>query len=163
MKKMIVVFTLLVSVNTLLSASVIKENEELDQLLEAGRFEAAGEKIEFVKKPYDKSYWQSRISFYTGKYRDAYGEIDSALGFKESKPWWESLSNYYYYISQLEECFQQFDSDHFIFRAKGKDVILARYALDTLEKAYAQIGLELNYYPKAKVLVEVFDSKNEFS
>jgi len=86
MKRIIILFLLLVSVNTLLLASVIKETEELDQLLEAGRFEDAGKKIDVIKEPYNKFYWESRLSFYTGKYRDAYGQIDSALGYKQANP-----------------------------------------------------------------------------
>ena len=95
MKKIIILLMLFFAVTGSLYASMIKENEELSQLLEAGRFQAAGEKIEAVKEPYNKLFWESRLSFYTGKYRDAYGQMDLALGYKEAKPIWETLKNYY--------------------------------------------------------------------
>ncbi|MCB4790558.1 MAG: tetratricopeptide repeat protein [Elusimicrobia bacterium] len=161
--KIIFIFIPLFFALCFLEASVIKETEELGQLLEAGRFEAAAVKIENIREPYEKYFWKSRLSFYTGKYRDAYAEIESALGYTEAPKWWEQLKNYYYFVSEITNDFQDFKSEHFRLRAKGQDIILASYALDALEKAYTEIGRELNCYPGSKVLVEIYGNKRDFS
>jgi tetratricopeptide (TPR) repeat protein len=142
---------------------VINETEQLGRLLEAGRFDAAETKIKEVKDPATKLYWQSLFSFYNGKYRDAYGEIESALSYKGSEQKWESLKNYYYFISEISYNFQESESDHFRFRAMNQDIVLSRYALDALEKMYQKTGLEFGFYPKNKVLVEIYQNKHDFS
>ena len=51
------------------------------------------------------------------------------------------------------------ESAHFVFRAKAeKDQLLAPYALDALEKAYAALTQDLGYQPTAKVRLEIYDS-----
>ena len=51
------------------------------------------------------------------------------------------------------------ESAHFIFFAKAeKDLLLAPYALDALEKAYAALTQDLGYQPPAKTRVEIYDS-----
>ena len=51
------------------------------------------------------------------------------------------------------------ESAHFIFKAKAeKDRLLAPYALDALEKAYAALTEDLGYHPTAKTRIEIYDS-----
>ncbi len=51
------------------------------------------------------------------------------------------------------------ESAHFIFRAKAaKDRLLAPYALDALEKAWAALTSDLAYTPGFKMRVEVYDT-----
>lgn len=51
------------------------------------------------------------------------------------------------------------ESAHFILRTKAdKDALLAPYALDALERAWAALTRDLGYAPPGKVRVEVYDS-----
>jgi tetratricopeptide (TPR) repeat protein len=51
------------------------------------------------------------------------------------------------------------ESAHFILRTKAdKDALLAPYALDALERAWAALTRDLGYEPPGKVRVEVYDS-----
>jgi len=56
------------------------------------------------------------------------------------------------------------ESEHFIYRFnQGPDEILVHYAAEVLEKSYEALGKLLNYYPKEKVLVEFYPSREPFS
>ena len=51
------------------------------------------------------------------------------------------------------------ESEHFTLRAKAeKDRLLAPYAFDALEKAYAALTADLGYQPAHKIRVEIYDS-----
>ena len=51
------------------------------------------------------------------------------------------------------------ESEHFVLRTpKGKDALLAPYALSALEKAYAGLTQDLGVKPAAKIRVEVYES-----
>jgi len=51
------------------------------------------------------------------------------------------------------------ESAHFVLRTKAdKDALLAPYALDALERAWAALTRDLGYEPPGKVRVEVYDS-----
>ncbi len=55
-------------------------------------------------------------------------------------------------------------SAHFEVRVpKGVDEILLPYALDTLEKAYRNVGGDFDWYPKRRVVVEVYPSAADLS
>jgi tetratricopeptide (TPR) repeat protein len=116
-----------------------------------------------VNDPSEKFMWESRLYFYKGDYRSAYDEISKALEYKTTNLKWQNLQNYYLYISQLTENYSVFTSTHFVFKAQGADVLLAPYALETLEKAYSEVGADLGFYPADKVLVEVYNDKKSFS
>ena len=57
----------------------------------------------------------------------------------------------------------EFQSEHFILRAGGRDVILKDMALDALEKAYRRIGARLSHFPSDKIIVEIYRTKDDFS
>ncbi len=52
-----------------------------------------------------------------------------------------------------------YESAHFVLRTKAdKDALLAPYALDALERAWAALTRDLGYEPPGKVRVEVYES-----
>ncbi|MBN1622565.1 MAG: tetratricopeptide repeat protein [Endomicrobiales bacterium] len=151
------------SLSVITFASVIKETEDFYQLLEAGRFDEVKAKIEKVEKPAEKHFWLSRLHFYMADYRSAFSEISEALDCENAEPLWEQIRNYYYFVYNITEDFHEYKSTHFVLRVKGLDVILNSYALNALEKAYEEIGKDLNCFPENRIIVEVYPNKKEFS
>jgi tetratricopeptide (TPR) repeat protein len=90
---------------------------------------------------------RGRIAFFTGDYATAaerlanspstYGKLAAAT------------------LAELEG-YEEQTSEHFVIHYhKGKDALLAPYALETLEKAYHAIGKDLSFYPAERVRVEI--------
>ena len=56
------------------------------------------------------------------------------------------------------------ETEHFIFRfEEGPDEILIHYAEEAMEKSYQVLGEILDYYPKEKVLVEIYPDRKPFA
>ena len=88
-----------------------------------------------------------RVRFYEGDYAGAVALLEGSPS-EFSKLAAASLA-------EVKGC-ETRESSHFILRfPKGKDEILAPYALETLEKAYAAIGADLGFFPPEKVRVEI--------
>ena len=109
----------------------------------------------------DAHFLQARIEFMKGNYERSWvilSNIDN--NFKEVK-------DFKKHVDATRRALKNFiskESEHFIFRfEKGVDEILLYYAEDVLEKSYRVLGKVLNYYPKEKVLVEIYPDRNPFS
>jgi tetratricopeptide (TPR) repeat protein len=135
----------------------------IDMLLEGGRFAEARTMIDGAASPAQKWYLQSKVSFYYGDYTAAVAAIDRAIAADASRDEYKQFKQYYAALKEMQGEASEFQSAHFRLRARGADIILSRYALDCLEKAYIEIGAELGYYPDDKVLVEVYSRREEFS
>ncbi len=87
-----------------------------------------------------------RVRFYEGDYAGAVALLDERSQFgKLARATLEEVGSY-----------DERQSAHFVLRfPKGKDEILAGYALDTLELAYERIGQDIGFFPKEKVRVEI--------
>ncbi|MHB1843947.1 MAG: peptidase MA family metallohydrolase [Deltaproteobacteria bacterium] len=88
-----------------------------------------------------------RVRFYEGDYAGAVALLEHSQSevARLAKASLEELRGY-----------DERASAHFVVRfPKGKDEILAGYALDTLELAYDRIGQDLGLFPKEKVRVEI--------
>ena len=86
-----------------------------------------------------------RVNFYEGNYAKAVELLPAEGGFAKLAQ------------STLDEVkdYDQQESAHFIVRfAKGKDELLASYALDTLAATYRTVGQDLKSLPEQKVRVE---------
>ena len=60
--------------------------------------------------------------------------------------------------------FNEIKSEHFVIRyAHPKDIILAEYAKDVLEKSRSEIGLDLETYPEDPIIVEIYPDLESFS
>jgi tetratricopeptide (TPR) repeat protein len=98
---------------------------------------------------------RGRLAFFTGDYATAaerlansassYGKLATAT------------------LAELDG-YEEQSSEHFVVRYhKGKDALLAPYALDTLEKAYRAIGENLSYFPPERVRVEILRDPSALS
>jgi tetratricopeptide (TPR) repeat protein len=87
-----------------------------------------------------------RVKFYEGDYAGAVELLTGEGGFaKLARSTLEEVKDY-----------DQRESAHFVVRfAKGKDELLASYALDTLEATYRTVGQDLKSFPEQKVRVEI--------
>lgn len=81
-----------------------------------------------------------------------------AEGFADDPP-----KGYLEAMRPLELRMKPLESEHFIFWAEGRDMILAPEALEALEKAHSRIGSVMKAFPKEKVAVQVFRTKEDFS
>ena len=55
------------------------------------------------------------------------------------------------------------ESEHFILKTTARDSFLAPYALEALEKAYANIGKKFEVFPREKIRVEIYPTQDAFS
>jgi tetratricopeptide (TPR) repeat protein len=118
----------------------------------------------------EAAYFRGRLLFEEGKYDEAvkaYAEVNA----REATPGsYESLSRRGSAAVENEirlakaaaeetKGDQSFESEHFTLKTRpGKDTLLAPYALDALEKAYAGLTKDLGVTPSAKIRVEVYDT-----
>jgi len=118
----------------------------------------------------EAAYFRRRLLFEEGKYDDAvkaYAEVNS----REATPGsYDSLSRRGSAAVENEirlakaaaeetKGDQTFESEHFTLKTRpGKDTLLAPYALDALEKAYAGLTKDLGVTPAARIRVEVYDT-----
>ncbi len=117
----------------------IEEAKELAKKLK-------GKKAEFLK---------SKIYFYEGNYKQSL-EILERNNFKGA------FKTYIKDLYKTTKGFIIFESKHFKLRLSKKDIILKDYTISTLEKAYIEVGNDLDFYPKKKVLVEIYPDDASF-
>lgn len=108
-------------------------------------------------------YFAGMVCFYEGNYPESQrllkGAVESKCFIAGAKDFLEHVENVY----QTASKFQEKASPHFIFRyIQEKDEILADYALPVLEKAYEEIGQDLDYFPEDKIIVEVYPDVDSF-
>jgi len=109
----------------------------------------------------DAHFLQARIEFMKGNYERSW-KILRQVGdnFKEVKEFKEHVDA----TRKASKNFISKESEHFIFRfEEGPDEILILHAEEVLEKSYQALGKILNYYPKDKVLVEIYPDRQPFS
>lgn len=116
--------------------------------------ELAGEDARQVR------YFAGRIAFEQGRYEDAVREL-AAAGVGDRPGSWLKLAKD---SLELTRDYESFESAHFVFRApKGKDALLAPWALDALEVARSNLEDDLGYAPPDKIRVEIVSSAAELS
>jgi tetratricopeptide (TPR) repeat protein len=127
---------------------------------------ASAEKLsEKLLKEYPESgdahFLQARIEFMKGNYERSW-KILRHIGdsFKEVKEFKKHVDA----TRRASKNFISKESEHFIFRfEEGPDEILIHYAEEALEKSYQVLGEILDYYPKEKVLVEIYPDRKPFA
>jgi tetratricopeptide (TPR) repeat protein len=108
----------------------------------------------------ETAYFRGRVLFEQGKYEEAAKSLEEvqALGGREGRAAEGELR---LAKAAAEETAGDdvHESEHFILRTpKGKDALLAPYALSALEKAYAGLTQDLGVHPASKIRVEVYES-----
>lgn len=109
-------------------------------------------------------YFKSMVEYYKGNYAQAleYGKrIDMSEKAIQEK--FRPLV-YILDVSDFGLNFKEINTKHFNIRyIHPKDKILMSYAETVLEKAYYEVGLDLDYYPKAPIVVEIYPDLKSFT
>lgn len=135
------------------------EPKDISLFLELGDFSKAEAAIKQLKSPQEQQIWHSKAAFYKGDYKEAeriVGAVSNTFDIQD-------LRNFYSALIEFNKDTVVFESEHFRIRLSGADVILSTYALTALEAGYSKIGESLGYFPKDKILVEVYGTKDEFA
>ncbi|GJL79920.1 MAG: hypothetical protein NPINA01_29090 [Nitrospinaceae bacterium] len=109
----------------------------------------------------DVQFLHARLEFFKGNYDYAWKILKRVEAKQGSVKEFKSLVNK---TRQAAAKFISRESEHFIFRfEKGPDEILVHYAEEVLERSYQVLGELLNYFPKEKVLVEIYPNREPLS
>jgi tetratricopeptide (TPR) repeat protein len=106
-------------------------------------------------------YLTARVRFYQGNYTEAMKLLEGpAMNFPEGRQFYSFLSRIY----ETAKGFKEYPTEHFLFRCvPGRDEVLLDYAQEALERAYQEIGRDLECFPGEKVIVEVYPTVDSFS
>lgn len=103
-------------------------------------------------------YYDALKAFYSGGLAEA-GRMLDGVSLKEA----DWIKAYLRDVLPLREPMETRESEHFSLRLPARDVFLAPYALDALEKAYKELGSDFGLYPENKVPVEIYPTRESFS
>jgi len=135
-------------------------HKKAEELLDSWRIAEAQELVAASLKEqpestaaHDLDAW---TKFYQGRYAESLKAAEKALAIDPKSERRQSMRLFVQQTLDVSKMLKRFDSEHFtLYLDEKRDGILAPYALEVLEKTYAQIGAELGYYPKDKVRVEI--------
>lgn len=139
--------------------------QNIDQHLDD--WDVAGAKVELeeLKKvaPPDIEpvrYYQGRIAFEEGRYDDAVSELTAAGVSDKPGSWLRLVKD----TQHITKGYLKAESEHFVFMyPKGKDAVLAPYALEALESIRTALLKDLGHAPAGKVRVEVVANAGELA
>lgn len=106
-------------------------------------------------------YLSAKVKFYQGDYDGAIKLLEgSPKEYPEGREFLVFLSRIY----DTAKNFVEYPTPHFLLRyLPGKDEVLLDYAQEALERAYSEIGKDLDFLPKEKIIVEIYPSLESFS
>ena len=111
---------------------------------------------------YRSSYLKALVDFYSGNYQDAKSYGENARSNKELEE--TDFINFIIAASDQVPEFKEIQSENFKIRyAHPKDIILAEYAKDVLEKSRFEIGVDLEAYPQEPIIVEIYPDMKSFT
>ena len=147
-----------------------KVEEELEAWDIPGASRAVDEMVNAHPDSPEAAYYRGRVLFEQGKYDEAVKEYEEATQRGVTPGSFDSLAHRGQSVVENDARLaraaaeetkgdQVFESEHFALKTRpGKDTLLAPYALNALEKAYAGLTRDLGVSPAAKIRVEVYDS-----
>lgn len=162
--KLLIPIFLLVSTAPVPAGDIVADAERyLDQWNVEKAVELAQKAVHEQPERADSYELLGLCYFYQGSYDKAVEclQVASLL-----EPGDEKRKQLFSFIEQTKEItgnFSSYSSEHFVLRLAEIDGLLVDYALEALEKAYAEIGTELNCFPREKVLVEVYPTSEGFT
>lgn len=125
----------------------------------AGATQALDELVRSHPDSPEAAYFKGRILFEQGKYDEAVKAYAEAEENGAGKGALESDIGLARAAAEETKGDPVFESAHFVLRTRpGKDTLLAPYALDALEKAYAGLTKDLGVQPAHKIRVEIYES-----
>jgi len=149
-------------------------SEQIESDLEAWDLSGAVKGVESLLQEFPDSpeaaYFQGRVLFEQGKYDEAVKSFETAASRADVPGSYHAMMNRGGQAVENEirlakaaaeetKGDKAFESEHFVLKTRpGKDTLLAPYALEALEKAYAGLTKDLGVTPSSKVRVEVYDS-----
>lgn len=158
--------------------NALAEESDLSALLRSGEEYLSSWQVEEASKVADNAlglaksakdragayFLKSQVEFYKGDYGRAvrFGEkaVESLPNQKEVIGFLDHVSR----VSKIGNTFREVKTEHFILRySHPKDSILMGYAGEALEKAYFEIGLDLETYPTQPVIVEIYPDIEGFT
>ena len=106
-------------------------------------------------------YLAAKVKFYMGDYA---GAIKLLEGRPKDYPEGREFLVFLTRIYGTAKDFAEYPTPHFLLRyVPGKDEVLLDYAQEALEKAYAEIGKDLDFLPGEKAVVEIYPTLESFS
>ena len=138
--------------------------DRIETALDAWDIEAAQRALDDLLSRDGRSataaYYRGRVLFEQGKY------LESATAYEEARTRGAGQIEGFEVEARLARAAAEevkgdevHDSAHFVLLTRpGKDSLLAPYALDALERAYAALTQDLGVAPAAKIRVEVYES-----
>lgn len=162
---------------SLICGAVTAKSSEIDEILNIAendikiwQISSASESIDQAIKiadtedeKYRSFYLKSLVDFYNGNYASAKENAEKVLSLKNPEDEAE-LINFIAGASKHAPKFEEIRTENFIIRyAHPKDIILAEYAKDVLEKSRFEIGLDLEEYPHDPVIVEIYPDMESFT
>lgn len=139
--------------NDIKTWQISRVSDSIDQALIAASTE---------EEIYRSSYLKALVDFYSGNYHNAKHYGEKARSNKELEE--NDFINFIITASDQVPEFKEIQSENFKIRyAHPKDIILAEYAIDVLEKARFEIGLDLDTYPKDPIIVEIYPDMKSFT
>ncbi len=139
--------------------------QNLEQYLEDWNLPAAKQELAELEKlaPADIEplrYFKGRVAFEAGDYETAVTELKGS-GVRDRPGSWLRLVTD---TRDIVKNHERVESEHFIFQyPKGKDAVLALWAMDALEGIHAALEKDLGFAPVGKVRVEIVSSAAELS
>ncbi|HET6980925.1 MAG TPA: hypothetical protein VFI53_02235, partial [Myxococcaceae bacterium] len=136
----------------------------LEELLDEEDYAAAHAELDRLQKGQEKNesfdFFAGRVAFGEGRYAEAVSALELA-GVEDRPGSYLRLARDTLAITRDHE---RSESEHFIFLyPKGKDAVLAPYALEALEAQRAALEKDLGHAPPGKVRVEVVNDAAELS
>src|SRR6516165_8823097 len=136
----------------------------LEELLDEEDYVAARAELDRLKQGRDDNesfdFFSGRVAFGEGHYADAVSALELA-GVEDRPGSYLRLARDTLAITRDDE---RVESEHFIFfYPKGKDAVLAPYALEALEAQRAALEKDLGHVPPGKVRVEVVNDAAELA
>ncbi|MBI4596405.1 MAG: hypothetical protein HY730_08530 [Candidatus Tectomicrobia bacterium] len=178
MKKLFIVIIFLLFSGTWAQAEPIAHKDspsaymarlkEANYLLETWQVEPGFKALlDLSKERQDESvtlFLLGKAYFLKGDYDGAVEILDKARAVPILGAEWESFAEFVKQTRDAAKGFTEFTSEHFRLRVKpGVDEVLVPYALDTLEKAYREIGADFDFFPEEKVLFEIYPDFESFN
>ncbi|MDH5762078.1 MAG: tetratricopeptide repeat protein [Nitrospinota bacterium] len=156
---------LLSAFQNLAHADLQSEVTEGYVLIDQWRFEEAEAQTQKLLEKYPNSgdvhFLYARVEFYKGNYEKAWKILETV----DDK--YHTVKEFKTLVKNTREATSVFvsqESEHFIFRyVDGPDQVLIPYAKEVLERSYEVLGKILGYFPKKKVLVEIYPDRIPFA
>lgn len=146
-----------------ISPALAQNPREIDALLDGWQLKEAKPKLDLLAKREPKSGWtyylRARYAFFMGEYKQAVELLDDAIKVGGKNAYWTELRQVMHNTHEVTKTYERHKSPKGYFEIyiePGKDRILLPYAFEVLDRAYEEIGAELEHKPPTPIRVEIY-------